>query len=105
MKSGLLLDAVVRESTSILRLFAGEDYALLLRRDSSFVPDLRFDIDDGVSRVHLQGDGLARQDLHKDLQVLLGGPMDLPSFPYKIFQPQIFRGWLPTPPINLHTYK
>ncbi len=34
-----------------------------------FILDLALDIVDGVRRLHLQGDGLTRQGLHKDLHI------------------------------------
>ena len=60
MKSGLLLDVVVGKSAAILELLAGEDQALLVRWDSLLVLDLGLDIVDGVGRLYLEGDGLAR---------------------------------------------
>ena len=43
-----------------LELFAGEDQALLVRRDSLLVLDLRFDVVDDVGRLDLKG-------LHEDM--------------------------------------
>ena len=37
MKSGLLLDVVVRESSSIFELLASEDQSLLIRRNAFLV--------------------------------------------------------------------
>ena len=48
MKSGLLLNVVVREGTPILELFAGEDKTLLVRWDSFLVLNLALDVIDGV---------------------------------------------------------
>jgi hypothetical protein len=67
MEGGLLLDVVVRQCTSIFQLLAGKDQPLLVWRDAGLVLDLGLDILNGVRRLHLQGDGLARQGLHKDL--------------------------------------
>ena len=39
MKGGLLLNVVVRESAALLELLAGEDQALLIRRDALLVLD------------------------------------------------------------------
>jgi hypothetical protein len=58
------LDVVIREGTAILKLLASEDQALLVGWDSFLVLDLGFDIVDGIRRLHLEGDGLARQGLH-----------------------------------------
>ena len=55
----LLLDIVVGERTAILELLAGEDQALLVRRDALLVLDLGLDIVDGIGGLDLKGDGLA----------------------------------------------
>merc|ERR1719153_1799608 len=65
--SGLLLNVVVRESTTILQLLAGEDEPLLIRGNSFLVLDFSFNILDGIRRLNLQGNGLACQRLDKDL--------------------------------------
>merc|ERR1712134_209342 len=56
MKSGLLLDVVVREGPSILELLAGEDQPLLVWGDALLVLDLGLDVLDRVGRLGLQGD-------------------------------------------------
>ena len=55
----LLLDVVVGEGATVLKLLAGEDQALLVRGNALLVLDLGLDIVDGVARLHLKGDGLA----------------------------------------------
>ena len=86
VKSALLLDVVVGEGAAILKLLASEDQALLVRGDTLLVCevlvllpsgmvvggdgapaeermrtlDLGLDIVDGVGRLHLKGDSLAR---------------------------------------------
>jgi hypothetical protein len=86
VERGLFLDVVVRQGAAIFELLAGEDQALLVRRDAFLVCatksemgrgniwasavhtlDLAFDIVDGVGRLDLKRDGLAREGLHKDL--------------------------------------
>jgi hypothetical protein len=52
---------VIREGSSILELLSGEDQSLLVRGDTLLVLDLGFDVVDGVGRLHLEGDGLARK--------------------------------------------
>lgn len=37
MECGFLLDVVIREGAAVFELFAGEDQALLIRRDTFFV--------------------------------------------------------------------
>jgi len=60
VKSRLLLDVVVGQSPAVLKLLASKDQALLVRGDALLVLDLGLDIVDGVGRLHLKGDGLAR---------------------------------------------
>uniref|UniRef100_A0A453NEQ9 Uncharacterized protein n=1 Tax=Aegilops tauschii subsp. strangulata TaxID=200361 RepID=A0A453NEQ9_AEGTS len=68
-ESGLLLDVVVGKGAAVLQLLAGEDKALLVRGNALLVLDLGLDVVDGVRRLHLKGDGLARECLHKDLHL------------------------------------
>merc|ERR1712240_419766 len=44
VKSGLLLDVVIRQSTAILELLASEDQTLLIGRDSLLVLNFSLDI-------------------------------------------------------------
>ena len=67
MKGRLLLNVVVGKSTTVLKLLAGEDEALLVRRDALLVLDLGLDIINGVRGLNLEGDRLAREGLDKDL--------------------------------------
>ncbi|KFP74356.1 hypothetical protein N311_02483, partial [Apaloderma vittatum] len=67
VQGGLLLDVVVREGAPIFQLLASKDQPLLVRGNAFLVLDLGLDILNGVTRLHLKGDGLARQGLHKDL--------------------------------------
>ena len=55
MKSGLLLDVVIRESTAILELLSGEDETLLIGGNSLLVLDLSLDVVDGVGGFHIKG--------------------------------------------------
>ncbi|KAH8171042.1 hypothetical protein LIA77_09823 [Sarocladium implicatum] len=55
----LLLDVVIGESATILKLLSGEDQALLVRGNALLVLDLRLDIVDGVGGLDLKSDGLA----------------------------------------------
>ena len=68
MERGLLLDVVVAQRAAIFQLLAGEDEALLVRRDALLVLDFLFDVVDGVARLDVQRDGLARQRLDEDLR-------------------------------------
>jgi len=67
MKGGLFLDVVIRKGPAIFKLLAGKDQPLLIWRDSFLVLNLRLDIFDGVTWLNLQGDGLSREGLDKDL--------------------------------------
>ena len=67
MQSRLFLDVVVRQGAAIFQLFPGKDQPLLVWGDALFVLDLGLDVLDGVTGLHLQGDGLAGQGLHEDL--------------------------------------
>ena len=58
-----LLDIVVRQGTTIFELLAGEDQTLLVRRNPFLILNLRLDIVDGVGRLDLESDGLAREGL------------------------------------------
>ena len=58
VKSGLLLDVVIRKSTSILELLSSEDETLLIRGDSFLVLDLSLYVVDGVGRLHIERDSL-----------------------------------------------
>ena len=48
MKSGLLLNVVVRKGTTVFELLASENEALLVGWDSFLVLDLGLDVLDGV---------------------------------------------------------
>ncbi|KAM0937083.1 hypothetical protein DsansV1_C26g0195431 [Dioscorea sansibarensis] len=70
VESGLLLDVVISEvgkGAAVLQLLAGEDQTLLVRRNALLILDLGLHVVDGVRRLHLKGDRLARQGLHEDL--------------------------------------
>jgi len=67
VEGALLLNVVVGKGAAVLKLLAGEDQALLVRGDALLVLDLGLDIVDGVGRLHLKGDSLAREGLHEDL--------------------------------------
>ena len=67
MKGRLLLDVVVAEGATILKLLPGEDQALLVGGDPLLVLDLGFDVVDGVGRLDIEGDGLAGEGLDENL--------------------------------------
>ena len=63
MQCALLLDVVVGKRPAILELLASKDQALLVGWNALLVLNLGLDIVDGVGRLHLKGDSLARQGL------------------------------------------
>lgn len=93
----LLLDVVIRKSAAVLELLAGEDQALLVRRNTFLVCnagpmvndcietraggtpqkwlsyrltlDLGLDIVNGIGGLHLKGDSLTRKGLDEDLHL------------------------------------
>jgi len=67
VESALLLDVVIRESSSVLQLLAGKDEPLLVRGNPFLVLDLGLHVLDRVAGFDLQGDGLAGEGLHEDL--------------------------------------
>src|SRR5260370_41100819 len=67
VKSGLLLNVVIGKGPTVLKLLSSENEALLIRGDTLLVLDLGLDIIDGIGRLDLEGDGLAREGLDKDL--------------------------------------
>ena len=69
VKGGLLLDVVVSKGAAVLKLLAGEDQTLLIRGDALLVLDFLLDVVDGVTRLNLEGDGLASQSLNEDLHL------------------------------------
>lgn len=82
--SAHLLDVVVAKSSAILELLSGEDQSLLVRRNALLILNLALDVVDGVGRLHLEGDSLAREGLHETVMTSLvslycgrlGGRMD-----------------------------
>ena len=76
MESGLLLDVVVREGSTVFELLSSEDESLLIGRDTLLILDLGLDVVDGVTWLDLKGDSLASEGLHEDLH----GGADLPDF-------------------------
>merc|ERR1712198_43222 len=67
VQGGLLLDVVVGKGPAILKLLAGKDETLLVRRDTFLVLNLGLDILNGNAGLDLQSDGLACEGLDEDL--------------------------------------
>ena len=68
MKGRLLLDVVVGQSAAILKLLASEDETLLVRGNALLVLNLGLHRLDGIGRLDLKGDRLAREGLHENLK-------------------------------------
>merc|ERR1711935_910714 len=77
MQGRLLLDVVVREGATILKLFAGKDQSLLIWRNALLVLDLSLDILNRVGSFDLKGDGFTGQGLDKDLHTSTKTEIDL----------------------------
>jgi len=69
MKGGLLLDVVVREGTTILKLLPSKNEPLLVRRNAFFVLNLLFYILYRIGAFNFEGNGLPCERLYKDLHV------------------------------------
>jgi len=67
VKSGLLLDVVVRESSTILKLLTSEDESLLIWWNTFLILDLGFHVFNSVSWLDIKGDGLTSESLDEDL--------------------------------------
>jgi len=67
VKSGFLLDVIIRKSATIFQLLSSEDKTLLIRWNSFLVLDLGFDVVNGVGWFDVQCDGLSCQGLYENL--------------------------------------
>lgn len=67
MKSGLLLDVVIRKGSAILELLAGKDKTLLIRRDAFLVLNFSLDVVDSIRRLYFKSDSLASEGFDEDL--------------------------------------
>ena len=67
MKSGLLLNVVVRKGAAVFELLSSEDEALLVWWDTFLILDLGLHILNGVGGFDVQSDGLAGKSLNEDL--------------------------------------
>ena len=59
MQGGFLLNVVVTQRATILKLLACKDQTLLIRRDALLILDLGLDVIDGIAGLDLKGDGLS----------------------------------------------
>ena len=71
-----LLNVVVGQSATIFELLAGEDEALLIRRDALLVLDLRLHVVDRVRGLDLQRDRLTGESLYENLIAERRGGVD-----------------------------
>merc|ERR1712100_105647 len=67
MESGLLLDVVVRKSSSILELLSGKDESLLIWWDTFLVLDFSLNVLNSISWLNIEGNGFSSESLDKDL--------------------------------------
>ena len=68
VKSGLLLNVVVTQCASVLKLLSSKDKTLLIRGDSFLVLDLGLDVVNGVRWFDIQSDSLSSKGLDENLQ-------------------------------------
>ena len=68
VERGLLLNVVVRESTTIFKLLTSKDQTLLIRRNTFLVLDLRLDVVNRVRRLHIEGNGLPSEGFDENLK-------------------------------------
>ena len=68
VECGVRLDVVVRQRPSFLKLRAGEDQLLLVRRNSFLALDHVHDVVDSGQRANVHSDGLTSESFHKDQQ-------------------------------------
>lgn len=59
MQSGLFLDVVVGQSTTVFELLSSKDKTLLVWRNAFLILDLCLDVIDSIAGLDLKGDGLA----------------------------------------------
>jgi len=67
VQGGLLLDVIIRQSTTIFELFSSKDEALLVWGDAFLILDFGLDVVYGVGSLYIKRDGFSGQSLHKDL--------------------------------------
>merc|ERR1719499_2781270 len=67
VKSRFLLDIVIREGSTILKLLSSENESLLIRRNAFLVLDFGLHIGDSIRRLHIKSNRLSSKSLNKDL--------------------------------------
>ena len=71
VKGALLLNVVVAQSATVLKLLTSEDEALLVGRDALLVLNFGLDVLDRVGSLDVEGDRLAGESLNEDLHCWL----------------------------------
>jgi len=67
MESALLLDIVIRQCTTVLKLLSGENETLLIRGNALLILDLALHVINGVRRLDFQCNRLAGKSLNENL--------------------------------------
>jgi hypothetical protein len=67
MQRRFLLNIVIRKGAPIFQLFAGKNETLLIRRNAFLVLDLGLDVFNGIRRLDIERNGLARERLDENL--------------------------------------
>jgi hypothetical protein len=68
VKGGLLLDVVVAQGASVLKLFSSKDQTLLVRGDAFLVLDLSLHALNGVGALDFESNCLSSESFDEDLQ-------------------------------------
>ena len=71
MKGTFVLDVVIREGTTILKLLTSVDETLMVRRNAFLVLNLGLNIVGGVRRLDFKSDSLASQSLNENLHTTM----------------------------------
>jgi hypothetical protein len=68
MQRRFLLNIVIRKRAPIFQLFAGKNETLLIRRNAFLVLNLGLDVFNGIRRLDVERNGLARERLDENLK-------------------------------------
>ena len=70
MERTFLLDIIIRQRAPILQLLPRKNQALLVRRNTLLILNLRLDALNSIRRLHIQRNRLASERLYKDLHTV-----------------------------------
>ena len=75
MQSRLLLNVIIGQSVSVLKLLARKNQALLFQRNALLVLDLCLDVINGIKDLNVKRNGLSRDGLNEDLHSAAHDPI------------------------------